>query len=197
MLWVTSADLSVSLCVYFYLWAPEREIKYQWRTCSPALWIKMTLAFFRIFPSGQKEDHSCWNAYFVRAEGHESLWQAYIKLFSFHCLSFFIWGDVATGTERLVCKQPFLSNDFRSSCGDVCRPVITKTHRLVFTVAIRVQRQQIIKPDRCVGEMKRHRKSFESTSLWWQRGIYYFIFLKYLFNILLFLVNYCLLFLNI
>lgn len=52
-------------------------------------------------PQVRKEKHSCWSAYFVRAEGRESLQQAYIKLFSFHCLSLFIWGDVATGTKKL------------------------------------------------------------------------------------------------
>lgn len=82
-------------------------------------------SFFQdLTPQVRKEKHSCWSVYFVRAEGRESLRQAYIKLFSFYCLSFFIWGDVATGTKSLVWVQPFLSNDFRSSCGDVCCPAL-------------------------------------------------------------------------
>lgn len=49
-----------------------------------------------------------------------------LSFFSFHCLSFFIWGDVATGTKSLVWVQPFLSNEFRSSCGDVCSPELKR-----------------------------------------------------------------------
>lgn len=88
---MTSADLSLSLWVYFYLRALEHEMMYQWRTCSPALWIKMTVGFFSgSSPQVRRKKHSCWSVFFVHTEGRESLRQAYIRLF-FLSLSFFLY----------------------------------------------------------------------------------------------------------
>lgn len=110
---MTSADLSLSLWVYFYLRALEHEMMYQWRTCSPALWIKMTVGFFSgSSPQVRRKKHSCWSVFFVHTEGRESLRQAYIKLFFCHSLFFFIWGDITTGTKSLLLTAAILRNEF-------------------------------------------------------------------------------------
>lgn len=89
MLRMTRADLSVSLCVYFYLRPAEREMMYQWRTYSPALWIKMTGGFFKIFPSGQEGGTFMLKCLFCPCKGgREGPRQAYIKLFLKKCIYF-------------------------------------------------------------------------------------------------------------
>lgn len=118
MLWVTSADLSVSLCVYFYPWALEHEMMYQWKACSPALWIKMTVVFFQDLPlrSGRRNIHVEVPVLSVQRD---------VKVFNRLTLSFFHFTVLVSlseetlqlGKKSLVWVQPFLSNDFRSCCG--------------------------------------------------------------------------------
>lgn len=126
MLWVTSADLAVSHCLFLSLGTGA------WNDVSmedlqSCIMNQDDSIFFQELPlrSGGGNSHVEVPILSVQRDV-KIVDMLTLSFFSFHCLSFFIWGDVATGTKRLVWVQPFLSNVCRSSCWDVCCPELQR-----------------------------------------------------------------------